>query len=173
VESNEGRMNKKRTDTFAGLVILCWGIIIFCATFNMKSMVDISVGPEVIPRVVAVALCILGLVELIRGIREKNTHQLQKTETKSSEKSGNSLIEKLLPLITFVLLFIFIFLLKPLGFILSSFFYLTFQITVLSKDFSWRNWLKSLLIGFVTSIVVYLIFRKGLGLLLPRGIFGF
>ena len=60
--------------------------------------------------------------------------------------------------ITLVLVAAYIFIMSEVGFTISTFIFLTLQITLLSTDFSAKSWLKSLLIALVASVSIYLIF---------------
>ena len=83
------------------------------------------------------------------------------------------LFRVLTPWVSFAYIALYISLMRPFGFTLASVVYLTLQIPLLSVDFSKKSWLKALIIGIITSVVVFLIFAKGFGLRLPTNGWGF
>lgn len=168
-------MTTRKKNILSGILILAWALVMFLSTRNLSSMVDISIGPELVPRWVAGLLAVLGLCVLVQGLRAAPEEEREKGKESSSprEETEKDPVRRHLPAVTFGLLFLYVYLLKPLGFILSSIAYLTFQITFLSGDYRKKNWLRSFLIGVVTAFLSYAVFRKGLGLLLPRGLLGF
>ena len=70
--------------------------------------------------------------------------------------------------VTLVLVAAYIFIMSEVGFTISTFIFLTLQITLLSTDFSAKSWLKSLLIALVASVSIYLIFGCAFSLAVPK-----
>ena len=78
------------------------------------------------------------------------------------------LFQKITMPITLVLVAAYIFIMSEIGFTISTFIFLTLQITLLSTDFSAKSWLKSLLIALVASVSIYLIFGCAFSLAVPK-----
>ena len=75
-------------------------------------------------------------------------------------------------LLTIVLLAIYVVLFKPLGFILSTFIYLFFQITLLSTEKN-RNLILFGIISVVAPVVIYALFVYVIKVPLPTGLLSF
>jgi len=75
-------------------------------------------------------------------------------------------------LITVGLILVYVVLLKPLGFIISSSLYLFAQILVLVPVRIKKNYLLYALVAVITSAIIYVSFRFGLDLMLPAGLLG-
>lgn len=75
-------------------------------------------------------------------------------------------------ILTFALIGLYIAMLVPLGFILSSIAYIFAQILVLTPSGK-RDWKSSLVVGSVAAIATTFMFVRLLGVLLPHGLFGF
>jgi hypothetical protein len=72
---------------------------------------------------------------------------------------------------TLVLIGVYIAAMKPLGFILSSFLYLSLQIFLFAPEGK-RRPVFTLVLSAVFSVAAYLLFMKGFSILLPPGILG-
>ncbi len=70
--------------------------------------------------------------------------------------------------VTLAFIFCYIFAMPRVGFTISTFFFLTLQITLLSTDFSAKSWMKSLVISLIASVGIYLIFGCAFGLAVPK-----
>jgi len=84
-----------------------------------------------------------------------------------------ALFKAITPWVSFIYIGLYIYLMRKIGFVLSSTLYLTLQIPLLSVDMSRKSYLKAFIIGVITAVVVFLIFAKGFGLRLPTNDWGF
>ena len=75
-------------------------------------------------------------------------------------------------ILSFFVLFMYIFLLEKIGFIIMTALFLVAEINLLTPKEK-RNYILSLAVGIGVSILLYCIFNKALHILLPTGIFGF
>ena len=73
---------------------------------------------------------------------------------------------------TIVLVGLYCFLYGPLGFLTDTFLYLPLQILIVTPKEK-RRISTILLIDVISTVLIYLIFTKGFGLRLPRGLVGF
>ncbi|GEM_PF-1906909 len=176
---------KKYKDVIAGVVVFIVASIYFLLTLGIKkiSFIDPIVGSAMFPRIVAFILMLCGLVIIAQGlISLKEKDKKQKTHEKSLleiadeaeneenvtdkviERKGN--IKVCLVLISFAL---FCFFLDKIGFCLSSFVYLWSQMIIMSHQKENR---KSILfyglLSLIISVVVFVLFRYGFGLILPK-----
>lgn len=149
---------------------VAWAVAlwIFIFTRNLSSGTNDLIKPEFVPRVIALGLIILGIGMFIQALKTKVTEEEQKAlEEKRAERQATPLIERLTPLLTLVLIFLFLFFLKKIGFTVCATIYLTLQMTLLSGDFSLKSWLKYFIIALVVSVAILFIFRYGFKLKLP------
>lgn len=141
---------------------------IFIFTRNLSSGTNDLIKPEFVPRVIALGLIILGIGMFIQALKTKVTEEERKAlEEKKAERRATPLVERLTPLLTLVLIFLFLFFLKKIGFTVCATVYLTLQMTLLSGDFSLKSWLKYFVIALVVSVAILFIFRYGFKLKLP------
>ena len=149
---------------------VAWAVAlwIFVFTRNLSSGTNDLIKPEFVPRVIALGLIILGIDMFIQALKTKVTEEERKAlEEKKAERRATPLVERLTPLLTLVLIFLFLFFLKKIGFTVCATVYLTLQMTLLSGDFSLKSWLKYFIIALVVSVAILFIFRYGFKLKLP------
>lgn len=149
---------------------VAWAVAlwVFIFTRNLSSGTNDLIKPEFVPRVIAFGLIILGIGMFIQALKTKVTEEERKAlEEKKAERRATPLVERLTPLLTLVLIFLFLFFLKKIGFTVCATVYLTLQMTLLSGDFSLKSWLKYFVIALVVSVAILFIFRYGFKLKLP------
>lgn len=149
---------------------VAWAVAawIFIFTQNLSSGTNSLIKPEFIPRVVAIGLIILGIGMFIQALKIKvSEEEKEALEEKKTARKALPLIERITPLLTLALIFLFLLLLKSVGFTACATIYLTLQMTLLSGDFSLKSWIKYFVIALVASVAILLIFRYGFKLKLP------
>lgn len=160
------------TEKIKGFVssAVAWAVAawIFIFTRNLSSGTNNLIKPEFIPRVVAIGLILLGIGMFIQALRMKVSEEEKKAlAEKKAARKELPLIERLIPLLTLALIFLFLLLLRKLGFTVCATLYLTLQMTLLSGDFSLKSWLKYFAVALISSVAILLIFRYGFKLKLP------
>lgn len=175
--------NKKRnyTDLISGVVIMVLAAFFYWTTFGTKSFLGTGRGrtaPDTIPKIVAVAMFVLGIIIAVKWVIEWKKGTLKPRESTDDVKDCEGmtpkqietrhLFQKITMPITLVLIFFYIFAMPKVGFTISTFFFLTLQITLLSIDFSKKSWIKSLMIALIASIGIYIIFGCAFGLAVPK-----
>lgn len=175
--------NKKKnfTDLISGAVIMALAGFFYWTTFGTKSFLGTGRGrtaPDTIPKIVAVAMFVIGFVIVVqwfiamrRGKLEPKAHDDDGEDcTGMSEKqiATRHLFQKITMPITLGLIFCYIFAMPHIGFTISTFFFLTLQITLLSVDFSAKSWLKSLGIALIASVGIFIIFGCAFNLAVPK-----
>ena len=150
----------------SALIIL--GLMIIITSFSMKSLVDVSVGPGDVPRILGFILVILSFMQLVTELR---TYRSEKSDSADTKEGNKGFDYSLLKLPATVLLSIsFVLVLDYLGFVISAMIYLFLQILVYSDNRRKKAILLYILISVVASLGIYLIFVYGFGLRLPNGI---
>ena len=157
----------------AGAFVLL-GIVLFISSFEMKSLAQAQVGPELVPRIVASGMIILGLLNVCSEYRKAK----KEAEPEGAAQEDGCTEEKKPFLkrhgfgLTLALVFAYVWLMPLVGFILATVMYLFCQICIFAHDLSKKKLLQYVLISVLTSVGVYLIFALVFGLPLPSGIWG-
>lgn len=155
---------KKYGNLIAGGVFLLFDIFYASQIGGIKKSTFSVIDSAFFPIVLAVALAALSVALLAEGARAaRKTRESEHSEQNEEKKDTACVLE------TFALSVVYVILLQPLGFVLSSIVYLFFQMIVLSPKSKIRP-VKMFLVSVVASVVVYVIFRDGLTLMLPNGI---
>lgn len=175
--------NKKKNfqDLISGIVIMALAAFFLWTTFGTKSFLGTGRGrtaPDTIPKIVAAAMFVIGAVITLKWFIAMKKGTLPKVEDADSaedcagmddrEIANRRLFQKITMPVTLVLVFCYILAMPRVGFTISTFFFLTLQITLLSIDFSWKSWGKSVVIALLASVGIYLIFGCAFGLAVPK-----
>lgn len=172
---------KNYTDLIAGVIIMAIAVFFYWTTLGTKSFLGTGrgrVAPDTIPKIIAVAMLIIGAIITVQWFirTKKGTLPSKAVEDDSADCEGMTeqqintrhLFQKITMPVTLVLVAAYIFIMSEIGFAISTFIFLTLQITLLSTDFSAKSWLKSLLIALVASVSIYLIFGCAFSLAVPK-----
>lgn len=158
-------MTDIRKDFMTAVIFLVFGIFLYVQSLSIKTIVtsNYEVGSGFVPRIIAVliiAIAVLLLFSAIFRVFYKKNDELCKSKKKDDLKGGVG---------TILLLICYGFIFDKLGFLLSTFIYLFFQIFLLSNKEN-RNIKSFLLISLIATIAVYTIFHNVFKLQLPSGI---
>jgi putative tricarboxylic transport membrane protein len=144
-------------DRYASIVFIALGAALFFYSRTLtSSSTGTSIGPQELPLFLAVALLITALINLVSALRAKSSKG--KAEGLDTRKF----------LIILGLLLLYVLLLEPLGYVISTFLFLLAGFQALEKG----GYLKSALIAGAFSGGIYLLYVKvALGVLpgLPFG----
>lgn len=115
-------------------------------------------------------MILLSLIIILRvGI------QLSRAEHSSSgsaKENKHAAVKEMLPAVeTLLLLGLYVFAIEPVGFLLSTPFYVFGQAWILAPK-SQRNPVRFALLGVLSAVAIYCIFKFGFQLLVPPGILG-
>ncbi|MGN0996213.1 MAG: tripartite tricarboxylate transporter TctB family protein [Candidatus Ventricola sp.] len=177
------RENKKRnyTDLISGIVIMVLAAFFFYTTFGTKSFLGTGRGrtaPDTIPKAVAIAMFVLGAIiagkwvfQAVRGTLPPCpvTDDAADCEGMTKQQIHNRhLFQRVTMPLTLLFIFGYIFAMPRVGFTISTFFFLTLQITLLSADLSAKSWCRSLLIALIAAVGIYIIFGCAFNLAVPK-----
>ena len=155
--------------------------IMICAA-SMRSFTNNRLSPAFIPRCIAVVLYLLGVIVFVNGLlgyfkakkdSVPDTCKGETIEADKKKKSFDETIEMLIPYITMIFIFLYLVLMKRIGFTISSVLFLTAQITLLSGNYNLKSLIKYFVIAVIASVIIWLVFYKALALGLPVNNFGF
>jgi len=150
----------KRNELLAGLAMLGAGVFYLVLTLNLPRRG--TVDAAFVPWMLAVALCLLGALQLWawRKLPNKRAEPAEKPEA----------IDYPTVIKSVALVLLFTALLQPVGFVIMTVLYLYAQFIVLTPAEQKVKHLQYLLIAVVSSVLIFYIFRHGFDLLLPVGL---
>ena len=164
----------------AGVFTIVIAILGYLATLKgVRSFSNSSIGPVTIPRITCGVIFVLGIVQIINWLRtyKKTGIPAKKVKEEGAEISDEEFrilaFRKITPIASFLIIALYIYLMKSVGFVIASTVFLTLEIPLLSLDLSPKAFLKAFLLGIVVSAAIFLIFAKGFQLRLPKGKWGF
>lgn len=151
---------KKAADFWISLIVIVGSIILFINASNMPQS-SRGIGPGDYPKVICAVLFVLGFVQLIVTVIECKGIPLIDFKAFNRKYLLRALI-----MLVFTLLYYF--LIKPVGFLITTPLYL-FASFIL---FGYKKKLKGAIIALIFSVSVYFLFTKVFLVILPRGILG-
>jgi len=153
-------------DLITGSAVILGAVAMFVASANLKDFAAIGVGASFMPRLTALLLFIVGLVIAASTWRTggRNREPLKAEAAEPGVFGGLPAV-----LLSMVLMFIYLALLDPLGFLLSSVLYAFAQMIVLTKDGNRRYGLFGLC-AVLTAIAAYYLFVNVFDISLPAGL---
>lgn len=156
---------------FALVMILFFALIIFFTKDIRLLVVNTTVDARFWPKVVGIGGCIFSVILLVQSIIEGKT--LKKKEeagviAKPEEKGGFFSGERIRPLVTLLLLAMYIAGIQIFGFLMITIVYLFLQFLLLSDPAN-RKILQLVIVDVVFTVAVYLLFRYGFQMMLPAG----
>lgn len=142
-----------------GMVIAGLGLLMFLNTFTMSfMMLADDPGPRLLPRVVSIALILCGI-----GLAFYKSEGAKQLTFRLNENSKRMVIS-FLALLAYALLF------NVIGYIISTFVFLSFLTWYLTKEKDKATIWKSLINGFVVTAIIYVVFSQLLNVILPAGL---
>ena len=158
---------KKYGDIIVGIFYAALGAVtIYFAKQLPKSRV-MKIGPDFMPMVIGVIVLVLALMLLFSAIKNFKANAA-KAEASPADTSDYKRV-----LASLVLVVIYVNILAPVGFILSTLGYLFLQIVVLAPNDrrTAKHILNYAIIDVVFVFAVFFLFRYGFKIVLPAGMF--
>lgn len=153
-------MANRRRDILCALLFLAFGIFMFSNSLGIRPMIDKEVGSGYVPKALSLVMIVLSGLMLVLTVLNKKVGATEKTD--EDVKSG---VLTILALAAYVALF------QVLGFLVTTAFYLFFQITILSTRQN-RNLLLFAVISVLAPVIIYGIFTTLFQMPFPSGILG-
>ena len=158
---------RKYGDIVTGIFYAVLGAVtIYFAQQLPKSRV-MKIGPDFMPMVIGILIFVLALMLLFSAVKNFKANAA-KAEAMPADTSDYKRV-----LASLVLVVIYVNILAPVGFILSTLGYLFLQIVVLAPNDrrDAKNILTYAIIDVVFVFVVFFLFRYGFKIVLPAGMF--
>lgn len=150
---------------YSGILMLAVGLFLLLAAGSIPSGAAVGIGSDFMPRVASGLMAVLGIIILISGVKEA------KKDGAQEEANAPAPLPKGL-LCTVALLFLYMLLMVPVGFIITTVLYITAQAMILAPQEK-RNPLLFFVFSLAFTIVIYFVFRNAFSLMLPSGILPF
>ncbi|MDF2887096.1 MAG: hypothetical protein K0R23_1481 [Lacrimispora sp.] len=158
---------KKYGDMIVGgfFMILSAGMMIMAKMLPKSTIMDI--GPDFMPMCIGIVTFILAAAMAFLNVKNL------KARTAEAEKMEKEDLDYKRMIISFMLILVYVYLLQPVGFIVTTILYLPFQMYVLAPDEkkTKKDIIQLAVITVIFTIVVFFLFRYGFKIILPAGIF--
>ena len=141
-------------------------VMIYAATLLPKSKV-MEIGPDFMPTVIGILTLILSAALLVISLRGLKTRIAEVEANPPAECDYKRM------LISLILILVYAFTLKPVGFIIATMVYLPIQMFVLAdaEHRTKKDIITLLVIDVIFTFAVFFLFRYGFKIVLPQGIF--
>ncbi|QTQ14966.1 tripartite tricarboxylate transporter TctB family protein [Treponema parvum] len=163
--------NKTKSGLGVGLFFFILAVFYFIGSVSIESYNPFGktgLSSRAVPQTFAILMAVLSLTIIVDSILKAKKEKGSSAEkAKVNRKTTGKL------LLAIFLLLVYIFLFNRLGFIISTILYLFAMIYLLLPNKTSRNIVLTALFSIAVSFLIYTIFNKALGLILPAGIFGY
>lgn len=157
-----------RADSVAGGVGFVFSLAYLAVALRipfLPSSVE-TVGPRVFPIAIGVALALASLALLVKGLREEPSDEGGEP-AESVEQEDDTLTQSATRLgVIVALLFGYILLFVPLGYVISTFLFILAVTMYLDS----QHWIRNLVYAVLFPLVVYFVFTELLRVTLPAGL---
>lgn len=158
---------KKYGDIVVGVFFMVLGAVLYLAAAALPKSAVMDIGPDFMPKVTAILVFVLALILTIQsvvGLKNKviDPDSIPKCDYKRVITS-------------IILMLIYVFAMRPVGFIVTTLVFLPLQMLVLSPDDQRgvKNIAVLAVIDVIFTFAVYFLFRYAFMIMLPRGILTF
>lgn len=151
---------KKLSETLVNLVLVLTGAALWLAAQKIEVGAAMGQGGDFMPKLCSTIWLIIAILLFVFGLRAPDTG---KGEASVSVKGF---------VITLLLLFAYVLLLKPIGFVITSIVYMFIQMMLFvpAELRSKKNYIIFAIVSVVLPIAVNLLFVNVFSLILPTGI---
>ncbi|MCI8649057.1 MAG: tripartite tricarboxylate transporter TctB family protein [Anaerotruncus sp.] len=158
-------MTKRTKDVVASIFLILFASAYFGFSFTIR-ITDQYGGSALVPRLCSGILVICALILLYRAILKKDAAPKCSEDAELENPPNYRSV-----ILTLLLIGTYAFLLKIVGFILSTILYLISQIVLLMPQKDKKSVLKAFIASILVACLVYLLFVNVFYVTLPRGIF--
>ena len=147
-------------DTLFGLFFLALGALVLFAVRGFPNIPGQPVGPALFPGLIAIGLCVTGILLVIKGLRHRASAAWFEWEDWVRSPRHVLALFVLLGCVVFYIAFA-----NALGFFATSFIMLVALFKVLQV-----NWRRTLIVAVIATVLVHFAFYKLLRVPLPWGV---
>lgn len=159
---------KKYRDIILGVLMLAFSGFYLNVANGIKTRPKLTpayASAQIVPKLLGVLLAILAVLCIIEGVYKMKKFGTTMTGAKKGEEKGDAFAV----IATFALMIIYALVLPTVGFCLSTMVYLFLQISLLAPAKK-RNLKLFAIVSVCFTMFVFVAFRIGLQMLLPRGV---
>jgi putative tricarboxylic transport membrane protein len=157
---------KKHRDLILGVAMLLFsGFYLYYAQQiqTRPKLIPSYASARIMPTLLGILLAFLSVICIIQGLRKL------KTAADDAQKTKTSKGDLLTMVLTFAVIIGYTLIMPPLGFCLSTVIFLFLLMLILAPADK-RNYLLFAIVALVFTALVFVAFRIGLQMLLPRGL---
>ena len=158
---------KKYGDIIVGVffMLLSAAMLVMAKMLPKSTVMDI--GPDFMPMCIGVMTFVLAAALVFLNIKNMKIYVAQ------AEAEGPEKADYKRELTSFIIILVYVFVLKSVGFIISTLVYLPVQMFILAPEErrGKKNVIQLLLTDVLFTFVVFFLFRYGFKIVLPAGIF--
>ena len=158
---------KKYGDIIVGVffMLLSAAMLVMAKMLPKSTVMDI--GPDFMPMCIGVMTFVLAAALVFLNIKNMKIYVAQ-AEAEGPEKADYKRV-----LTSFIIILVYVFVLKSVGFIISTLVYLPVQMFILAPEErrGKKNVIELLLTDVLFTFVVFFLIRYGFKIVLPAGIF--
>ena len=152
---------KGNFDFLTGVISVILGIVYGVMAYSLKrSPMGEPLAPSIFPLIVAAGLVLFGIILLLKSNLESTKIAFQKIKETTT---ANDILSRKMIVLTVVAAIVYAIVFHILGYVISTFLFVGFIMSVLEP----KKIAKNLIISAIFSIVVYYIFFYLLGISLP------
>ena len=167
------RNSKYLLDIIPGIVIAAFAVFYLISAQSIQAFTGLGSTPldnRFVPNLWGSVMLFLGLWMIGRGIIKYRKFKAAGGVAKKLNL-GAAIAEKREVIASFIALALYVGLMEPLGFVISTILYTFAQILILTPREKWgKNVIPAAITALITGILLYYIFRIQLAVLLPSGV---
>lgn len=158
---------KKYGDIVVGVFFMALAAMLMIMAQMLPKSKVMDIGPDFMPMVIGGVTFILAAILTILSIKNFKMHAKELEHAEIPDCDYKRVLSSI------ILVLIYVFILQPVGFIISTLIYLMLQMAVLSPDDERdaKHLIRLAIINVVFTLVVFFLFRYGFKIVLPAGIF--
>lgn len=158
---------KKYGDIVVGVFFMALSAIMMVMAQMLPKSKVMEIGPDFMPMVIGGITFVLALILTVLNVKNRKMRAAELENAAIDECDYKRV------LLSALLVLVYVFVLQPVGFIVSTLVYLPLQMLVLSPDDQRgkKQIIQLLIIDVIFTLVVFFLFRYGFKIVLPAGIF--
>lgn len=158
---------KKYGDIIVGVFFMLLSAAMMVIAKMLPKSTVMDIGPDFMPMCIGVMTFVLAAALVLLNIKNMKIYVAQ-AEAEGPEKADYKRV-----LTSFIIILVYVFVLKSVGFIISTLVYLPVQMFILAPEErrGKKDVIQLLITDVLFTFVVFFLFRYGFKIVLPAGIF--
>lgn len=155
------KQKKADFDFLSGGISVLFGLIYGIVSYNLKrSPMGNPLAPSIFPLILATGMVVFGLALMLKSDMASTKRAFAKIKEMTTE---NDVISRKMIMMTVAAAVVYAIVYEHLGYVISTFFFVGFIMTVLDR----KKMVRNIIISLIFSILVYYVFFYLLGISLP------